>query len=999
MQLFDKLFCLRRPHWLVPVVVFAIVFLASGPAWAQEVAEISGRVLDPDGQGLPGVTVTVTDEETGYTRTTVTGPNGSYLFSRLQPGTYNVTASIEGFQTATREGLELLAGSESTLDWTLQLGAVEEVVTVSGQAALVETTSNRLGGTMGSNELENIPTNFRNIHAYAQMFPGMTPQLTDSSFEGGQVTSGSATAWSNVYMIDGFYNNDDRLGASQGTQVRVVVDSVDEYQVLAHQYDAEFGGGGGAILNFISKRGANDFHGSAYGYFRDDSLYADDPFLPTGLPDDQKPQASTFQGGFTASGPIVQDAAHFFVLYERDEEEFGAFKQFPAEAAPLATDLLGTFTVDANHNLNRVDVQINQSNFVNGRLLWEGAPALGEGFPQNDQVPDAKGLEADWDVIFGGTWTSILGDSGTNELRIGHIREDLRTGNQTWFETEGGLEFIGLAGRNQFEIGQSQAHPSYTAGIGGGGGQTVIRSYEIRDSFTYFIPDWGGDHTIKVGGGISNHQMTPRLFVDSGTFVFDSDLPFDPANPATFPQQFSINLIEPGSNGFEITTDGNRYHLYFQDKWRVNDQFTLTYGARYDHQELTPDSGDDLAPRVGFAYDPTGSGRTAIRGGIGRYNEYTKQWVQYVLGQSQLISRFPGITIDQGHPLAGAVLNGALLGTDTAGNPGIADLSPAAINALIAFRDAALAGANFTNTPMFDNPDRALPYSWNWSIGVAHEITNDLSVQADYVGNVTRDQVGRLDINEPSGILGGPRPGVDAFDPDGSLVPPEARGVNFGRVLQFFTSDAFDGDYHGLQTGLKKRMSENWSLRANYTLQKANYVGSSFPENRRVWLDNDPRADYGRASFDRRHVLSLSGTVEPLPRLSISAVVTGMSGSPQNETTGRDDNSDSDRSDRPVQGVTDDGLPILSELDSEGRAVINGLEGNSYTTLDMSVRYFLDVARGAGVTLYFDAFNLTNSENLANATGNRQSSFFFDRISTSIAGFPRQMQVGAKVSF
>ena len=152
----------------------------------------------------------------------------------------------------------------------MQVGGLQEEVVVTGQSPLVETTSNQIGGTLSSREIEDVPSNFRNFTALTQLIPGMTPNPAASSFEGGQVVANGTPSQQNVYLIDGMYNNDDRLGGSQGTQVRVVLDNIEEYQVLSNQYSAEYGGGAGAIINMVTRGGTNDFSGRAYTYFRDE---------------------------------------------------------------------------------------------------------------------------------------------------------------------------------------------------------------------------------------------------------------------------------------------------------------------------------------------------------------------------------------------------------------------------------------------------------------------------------------------------------------------------------------------------------------------------------------------------------------------------------------------------------------------------------------------------------------------------------------------------------
>jgi outer membrane receptor protein involved in Fe transport len=966
-------------------LVAAAVVMAS-PASAQQRATISGKVLDPDGLALPGATVTVTEQNTGFTRTVVTAETGAFTVPNLTPGTYAVSVEMSGFGEVQRPGVLLTAGAELNLELKMQMAGVQEVVTVTGETPLVETTSHKIGGTLSSREIEEVPSNFRNFTALTQLIPGMTPNPAASSFEGGQVVANGSPSQQNVYLLDGMYNNDDRLGGSQGTQVRVVLDNIEEYQVLSNQYSAEYGGGAGAIINMVTRGGTNQLSGRVYTYFRDDRFNARGHFLPRGA---EKPDERTLQAGFAIGGPIVRNRAHFYFTIERDEERIAGQKRFPAEAAPLARDFVGAFTVKANNYFGRGDIQLNGQNFVNVRWILETAPTRGEGFNTNTETIDAQGWENDWDHLLSATYTAVLTDRASNVIRVGRIGEQLGTGAQGFFDEN--VKFIGFAGRDPFSIGQRNVHPSYITGRGGEGLNTRIRTYVLDESFSYFVPSlWGGEHTFKAGGGISFNEMPPRTAVSSGTFQFRTDAPYDPANPATYPFQFDVTVGPPGVDGFSVYSRDRRYYFFVEDKWRMNDRFTLNVGLRYDHQRHTPDSRDDIGPRVGFAWDVTGRGTTVVRGGVGKFYSYVPVVLDLTHQQSGVLTRFPNITVtDPNSP----VLRPDMI-ADSQGNPGVAILSAAGQAELNRLRDAILSGATFNRNPRVDSEGRQLPYQWSWSAGVSHQLFPDSVVSVDYVANVSRDQLGVVDINEP---VNGVRPGVAVFDPDGTIIPPEARATPFARVLQTQSGPQFNGRYSSVQLAFVKRLSHRWSGRLAYTLQKSQYVGLGNPDARRVWLDNEIRADYGRFAFDRRHVLAASGTWNPWGTFNVAAVVSAISGAPVNETVGRDVNRDGDNNDRPVRGVDDAAFPIRSEVDAQGRAVINGLDGPGSFLVDVSFRYRIPVERVfEGVDLFYDIFNILNRKNLVPPTGNRQSSTFM--ISTA-AQFPRQMQFGIRVRF
>jgi len=971
-------------------VVFLICyFLTAAPLLAQQQASISGKLVDPDGLVLPGATVTVTEQNTGFSRNVVTAETGAYAVPNLTPGTYTVTIEMPGFGTLKRTDILLTAGSEMVLDLKMQVGGVQEQVTVTGQSPLVERTSNKIGGTLSRKEIEEVPSNFRNFTALTQLIPGMTPNPAASTFEGGQVVANGTPSQQNVYLIDGMYNNDDRLGGSQGTQVRVVLDNIEEYQVLSNQFSAEYGGGAGAIINMVTRGGTNQYNGRAYTYFRDDKFNARGHFLPATA---QKPQERTLQSGFGLGGPVIRDRAHFYFTVEKDNEDIAGQKRFPAAAAPLAKDMIGAFEVRAMNYFGRGDLQLNEKNFLNVRWVLETAPTRGEGFNTNNQTIDAQTWESDWDHLVSGSYTTVIGDRGSNVVRVGRIGEELATGAQAFFDND--VNFIGFAGRDPYAIGQSNVHASYVTGKGGSMVRTRIRTYVFDDSYSYFVPNlWGGEHTFKMGGGLSMNQMPPRTTVDSGTFQFRGDAPYNPADASTYPFQFDVIVGPPNVDGFDVFSKDRRYYFFVEDKYRVSNNLTLNLGLRYDNQRQTPGSDLAFAPRAGFAYDVNGSGKTVVRGGVGKFYAYPPVVLDLTLQQNNVLTRFPSVSITSANDPGGLILRPDVI-QDSEGNLGVASLSPAGRAALNALRDQIIAGSTFNRNPWVDSADRRLPYTVSWSLGVSHQILGNSAVSVDYVANSSRDQLGVIDINEPVNRV---RPGVNVFDPTGELIPAAARNTPFARVLQVQTSPVFDGNYKSLQLSYNKRMSNRWSGRLAYTLQQSHYVGLGNPDARRVWLDNDPGADYGRFVSDRPHVLAASGTWNPWKTLSVATVVSAISGAAVNETVGSDVNGDGDNNDRPIRGINDLVIPIRSDVDGAGRAVINGLDGPGSFLVDMSLRYSVPLKAGFdSLDLFYDIFNLFNRENLVAPTGNRSSPFF---MVPTAAQFARQMQFGIRVRF
>jgi hypothetical protein len=523
-------------------------------------------------------------------------------------------------------------------------------------------------------------------------------------------------------------------------------------------------------------------------------------------------------------------------------------------------------------------------------------------------------------------------------------------------------------------------------------GAARIRTYAVDNAFTYIRSGWAGDHTFKAGWGYSRNLARPQIVGanDNGTFSFQaSNRPFDPADPFTYPTRFSIRL---GEIYYDLTDW--RTNAYVQDKWQLSRRLTLNLGLRYDYQHITPRTKNALAPRLGVAYDLTGDGRTLLRGGVGKFYEYQLLSIEGTLLQQAVVT--PSFLYDTGQDLSA---NRGIIPTNVclqaAGSGGLAVISPACRAFLDGLRRQVNAGS-FVNTEPTVDGTRRLGYLWSFSAGIKRELRPGLAVSVDYVGNRGRDQTGLIDINEPVNRV---RPGVSVFDPDGTLIPPGARGANFLRVLQFQTRDDLNTDYNALEVSLEKRMSSRWSGRFSYTLARARDVGSTgggtSTSSKRYSDDHNPRSDYGRANFDNRHAVAAAGNVQIWKGLSGGAVFRYYSGYPINEIVGSDTNGDRDTFDRPVAGVDDATRPIRSPLDGSGRAIRNGIDGEDKLILDGRLQYLWRVQRSE-LGLFLEVYNLTNRVNFDNPTGNRASANFMRPIT---ADSPRTVQLGIRYTF
>jgi len=301
-------------------------------------AELNGTIVDQGKAVLPGVTVSVTNQATGQTRQTVTGSEGRFVLATLPPGTYTIKAELQGFEPITRTGLVLNVGQEITITLTMNLAGVREEVTVTAQTPVIETTSSKIGTNITTDEIDNAPSANRSQFSLMQTIPGLVPTLQVGSFEGGQFSANGQATTNNLFLVDGQYDNDSRLGGSQGTQARVTLDAMSEYQVQTHQYGAEYGGSTGVVVNAVTKSGTNRFSGRAFEYHQANRLYgmpfqATDYFLKQA--GEENPDSGNNVVGGSIGGLIVRNKLFYFGNIEYDNGTRHAIRRFPLVASSL----------------------------------------------------------------------------------------------------------------------------------------------------------------------------------------------------------------------------------------------------------------------------------------------------------------------------------------------------------------------------------------------------------------------------------------------------------------------------------------------------------------------------------------------------------------------------------------------------------------------------------------------------------------------------------------
>ena len=332
---------MRTLRTLAALGLSAALLLCVAPTLAAQSAQGGLRGIVKDAQGvIPGVTVTLLNEQNNTSRETVTNGVGEYSFPAVEPSRYSVRATVPGYKTFERKGVNISVQQIVGLDITLEVGAIEETITVTGEAPLIETTNASTGDVLDTKSLESIPTAGRSVFLMANLQPTvqasanahwnrMQDQVGNST-----MSMGGGAVMANNYLVDGFPVTDLQNRASTNP----TIEAIQDMKIQIHTYDAEMGRTGGGVMNMAAKSGANDFHGSGYGVFRPTSL-VDQLLIPKlqGLPNVPEYWRD---GGGGAGGPIVKNHTFFWFAGEKYVDNQPQQSTF---LVPTAAELTGNF--------------------------------------------------------------------------------------------------------------------------------------------------------------------------------------------------------------------------------------------------------------------------------------------------------------------------------------------------------------------------------------------------------------------------------------------------------------------------------------------------------------------------------------------------------------------------------------------------------------------------------------------------------------------------------
>ena len=788
---------IRSLAWLfVTSIAFGAITL-----WAQSdiaTGTIQGWVSDSLGGRLPSVTLTAINTETGFSQSRQTDAEGRFQIRLLPPCHYTLRAELDGFALFEQRGIQLQVGDALTLRVTLQLATVTDEVLVTEEAPLVETARASITTTIGSTALDTLPLDGRNFGDLVTLAPQVVVSPPVSPIEARPTVAGDEGLM-NVFNIDGadatsaFFG--DQLGGTQ-PPFTYSQSAIQEFQVLRSSYNVRFGGASGGIINAVTKSGTNTLHGGAFVYFQNDSMTTTDAL------GNEQDDFERQQFGLNLGGPIMRDKLHFFVAYDGQRRDQNVFKRpfglppmlepaFNAKLASLGIDPTTEFdyvvTNDVDVLLFRFDWTINASHriwFRNNYLDQAGENNTLSFFTSGLSNLGLQESSFNSSVL---SLNSVLGPRSFNEAIIQYVpAEQPQSSNFTDIPMTA-LDFFGGA-----IIGQNFILPNFTN----------EDRLQIQDNFSTQV----GNHLLRIGLDYSNVATENRfLFQGGGTYVMDSYLTFvqeDPCNPplGPFPWCSYRQAFSPTNGRLDHDTDF--FSIYAGDEWVVSPRLILEYGLRLDHQNnpsaqnpnpLEPQTANipddtDVAPRVGFAWDVRGTGRSVLRGGAGLFIGRTPALVAATAVSNNGINSF-GVTLFWFQPNFPTYPDRI--------SPEVGAAEPPNISLM---------------DPSFENPE-----TYRFSLGYEQAVGRNWSLGAELTYSESKHRLRGADINLD------PTP-VD-FTVDGRRIYGVGMGSRarldprFGEKIQF-TSNA-EAEYFSLVLTASRRFSRNWTMQANYTYSEA----------------------------------------------------------------------------------------------------------------------------------------------------------------------------------
>jgi hypothetical protein len=778
--------------------ILALIALPTS-AFAQE-ATLTGTVTDSTGAVLPGVTVTALHEATGNRFVAVTDERGIYRIS-ARVGAYQITVELQGFTSVQRGGVDLLVGQTGVVNVQMAPSTVQETVTVTAEAPLLNVATSSLGGNIDPRQVQELPVQGRNWMALAMLAPGSRMTSPDANVPiANRGAAGDVRQYQ--FSLDGQQVTSE-MGF--GNQPRYSQDSIGEFQFISNRFDATMGRSAAVQVVAVTRSGTNRFSGSVRGNFRESSFNAKDPVLKRVVPINNQ------QFAFTGGGPIVRDRVHFFGNFEYEREPRSSIWNTPYPS--FNVELHGNETIKMGGG--RVDYQLSPNMRLMGKFTdaerWQPFTA------GNNSHPAATGSTAETNREYLGQFTWVLSNRMLNEVKVGKTRWIFRNANLTswsnhWQAANGvttGSPRITFTG---FTIAGNQFYPRHGA----------QDNWSVRDDFS-FSYDARGRHDLRAGFDIvgivddgNNCQACMGVVnATNGPVPANIEALFpDPFNADTWNLAAISPLVRTYSIGVgDYATHDLRpqYAGWLQDDWKMSANLTLNLGIRYDvsvnsngnHYAVPPFLPDDrpndmnnVQPRVGFAWQLTP--QTVVRGGSGLYFSTPLQIDTYFMAQ---IDRLVVIQYtNDGRPdFAANPTNGQPLPSVAQGQQQFCHVRNVPGCLRRSMQEMVAPEEYSTN----------LGRTWQTSIGLQRQIGSTIAVEADYVYSQGRNE---KDVLDNMNLTYNPATGANyPFSDISRRAYPE-----FGAISMVIRGGR--SSYHALQTAITKRLSRRWQGSATYTL-------------------------------------------------------------------------------------------------------------------------------------------------------------------------------------
>lgn len=927
-----------------------LLLLTAMPAAAQrQLAGVQGTITDESKAVLPGVTVVVTNRETGESRTTATNTEGIYRVASLDPGNYDIVAELSGFSKTSRTGVILSVGATVGVNLTLATGVVTETVQVAGVSPDIQTEKAEVSSIVERQRIVDLPIAGRNPLTLATLQPGVLglPGATDflAQEQGMGFNASGQRSGANNAMVDGLSING---GPWSGTVLLVPnTEAVQEFQVVSNNPSAEFGRNSGAVVSLVTRGGTNEFRGSAYEFYRNNDMRAKNHFETI------KADFKKHDFGASLGGPIRRDSSFFFFSYEGVREQGGtpqqytveteAFRDFVMQTRPnskaaflldkyrpavypttgfrdLGSPAPGVRTIgppDGIPDVGTINYGViteRTGNQYSGRVdqnFRGGQDKLRGSYYMTRIVPETAYLRPAFDHPFPHRnqfmnlgYTKILTNATLNELSFGYVRMHGDTGDPTpeapTISIAGGVNGFGVEFWHPINFTQN--------------------NFEIKNTLTTNK----GQHSLRFGGELRvakeytelHHWERPNydFAVPLGSTGSAGILDF--ADDEAFSERRGV---DPATGLKTLAISDNRgveFALFVQDNWKIRSNITLNLGLRYEvFMAPTKTNGSFGGIILGQGATRQEQMATARVGEIDPlyhtdYNNFAPR-----LGMAWDLDGNGNTVVRAGAGMSYNRINNTVW-SDEKLNP------PSFANAFATVQDGVpilyTLGPNYPENPALGrglderggirgsridlrviDPFVTLPYSYNWFAGVQRQLPWKFVLEANYIGTAGRnfmstDGPGGEDYNRFAGdLLDGVR---NRFNPSFGLI-----GLAESRL---------SSEYHGFTLQLNRRFSDGLSLQTAYTLGNA----KDYPANAEE-VTNLAR-DYGNAAYDVRHKLAMNVIYripyEPKNALlrntvggwQLNTVTIWQSGQPFNVTCNApyptcDFNADGNNADRP----------------------------------------------------------------------------------------------------